>query len=81
MDVNQMVGALVYLEKRLGHTPTVEDLADQAGCSVPTARIYLQRAVGEGKITQRGGKYMSLTIAGAFDKLKEAGSNHELCNP
>lgn len=71
MDVDQIVGALVYLEGRLGHTPSLEQIADQANCSTTTARIYLQRAVGEKKITQRDGKYLSWSIARAFDAQKE----------
>lgn len=71
MDVDQVVGALVYLEGHLGRTPSLEEIAEQAGCSDTTARAYLQRAVGEKRITQRDSKYMSLSIARAFDAQKE----------
>lgn len=72
MDTDQIVGALVFLEGNLGRTPTLDEIAEQAGCSSMSARVYLQRAVGEKRIAQRDSKYMSLAIARAFDKQKEA---------
>jgi Fic family protein len=66
--VEQMIGALVFLEGSLGRTPSVDEIAEQANCSPPTARAYLQRAVGEKRIVQRDGKYMSIKIARAFDE-------------
>lgn len=69
--VDQVIGALVFLEGDLGRIPSVDEIAEQVGCSAPTARAYLQRAVGEQRIVQRDGKYMSLKIARAFDSQKE----------
>lgn len=76
MDVHQIVGALKYLEGRLGTHPSVKAIAEEAGCAEATAMKYLQRAVGEGLIVQRGEedsqkKYMTHEVARAFDAQKE----------
>jgi len=68
MDVKQIVGSLKTLETELGFSPSVKEIAEQAGCSSITARAYLQRAVGEGLIVQRDGRYMSLEVARAFER-------------
>lgn len=71
MDVHQVVGALRFLEGKHGSSPSVEDVAEQAGCSPATALKYLRRAVNQNLIAQRNGKYMSLAVARAFDNQKQ----------
>ncbi len=70
MDVNQIVGALVYLEGKFGKTPSTKEIAQEADCSEATAIKYLQRAKEQGLIIQRDGKYMSHQVARAFDAQK-----------
>lgn len=70
MDVNQIVGALKYLEGRMGTHPATKDIAEQAGCSEATAIKYLQRALEQRIIVQREGHYMTHEIARAFDAQK-----------
>lgn len=69
--ISQVVGALVYLEKKLGTIPSVKDIAEQAGLSNGTTHKYLKEAEEQGLIVQREGRFMSLRIAQAFDKQKE----------
>ena len=72
MDVNQIVGALKYLEGKHGTSPSTKEIAEYLECSEATAIKYLQRAVGEKMIAQRkGGKYMTLAVAKAFDAQKQ----------
>jgi hypothetical protein len=74
MDVNKIVGSLKYLEGKLGKSPSTKDIAEEAGCSEATAIKYLQRAVAQNIILQRGGKdgkYMTHAVARAFDAQRE----------
>ena len=69
--IAEAVGALAYLERTLGASPSVEQLAEQMGVSTGTAHKLLKRAVKEGQIVQRERKFMTLALARKFDELKK----------
>ena len=71
MEVYEIVGALVYLEKRKGTHPSTKEIAEQAGCAEATGIKYLQIAVARNIIVQREGHYMTHEVARAFDAKKE----------
>jgi hypothetical protein len=67
----KVIDALKFLERKLGYSPSVADIAAQAGVSQGTAGTCLRVAAAKEIITQRNGKYMSHTVARAFDKGSE----------
>ena len=71
MDTIQVMGALTYLERRFGRTPSVEDIAEKANCSSATALKYLDKAVSAGLIAKRDGKFMTLSVSRAFTQTEE----------
>lgn len=71
MDIHQVVGALKYLEGKLGASPSTKEIAQEAGCSEATVIKYLRRAVRQKLIVQRERKYMTLAVARAYDAQKE----------
>lgn len=68
--VDEAVGALAYLEKHLGVSPSVAQVADQMNVSAATAFKRLKRAVTEKKLVQREGQFMTLALARKFEELK-----------
>lgn len=67
MDIDQVVGALVYLEKKFGSSPSIQDMAEYLGCSTATVQKWLKRAVKAGSAVKgKKNKYMSLKAARAF---------------
>ncbi len=66
--VHEVVGALAFLEKKFGYSPSVKDIAEQADFSIGTTHGLLKKALDEGLIDQRDGKFMTLSVAKAFDK-------------
>lgn len=66
----EAVGALAYLEKKYGTSPSVTEIADYLDVSTGTAWKYLQRAVQQKLIAKRKGQFMTLDLAKKFDELK-----------
>jgi DNA-binding IclR family transcriptional regulator len=71
MDVHKIVEVLRGLETKWKESPSVEDIAEQANCSVGTAHKYLKQAVEQGLIVQsKSGKFMTHEVARAYEKGK-----------
>lgn len=70
-SVTEAIGALKYLEGKLGTHPSVDDVAEEMGVSPRTANLYLKQAVREGVIVQHEGRYMTHAVAQAFEAQKE----------
>lgn len=68
MSEMEAKGALSHLEKALGRTPSVAEIAEQMNCSVATALKYLDRAEIQGLIIKRDGKFMTKKVAEAYKK-------------
>ena len=68
--IMEVVGALSSLEKELGSSPSVADIADRTGYSNGTTYTYLREAVAKGLIAQRQRRFMTLEVARAFEKGK-----------
>lgn len=69
LDMEEIIGALIHLERRFGRSPSVEEIAEQANCAPATALKYLREAVGAKRIVQSDkGKYMSLEVARAYKR-------------
>jgi DNA-binding IclR family transcriptional regulator len=66
MDVYEAIGALRFLEKKFGRTPSVAEIAEQCNTSTSTALNYLDQAVENGFIVKRDGKFLSHTVANAY---------------
>lgn len=70
MTEEEAVQALSTLEKQLGASPSVAQVADQLGVSTATAFKYLKRALRNKRIAQREGQFMTLALAKKFDELR-----------
>jgi hypothetical protein len=68
MTTEEIVNTLKKLEGRLGSSPSIAEVAQEADVSPATAHKYLKRATKDGLIVQRDGKFMSLEVAQAFGK-------------
>lgn len=68
--ITEVVGALSSLEKELGGSPSVSDIAERTGFSQGATYIYLREAVAAGMIAQRQGRFMTLAVARAFKEKK-----------
>lgn len=69
MDAIKIVEVLRGLETKWKESPSVEDVAEMAECSVGTAHKYLKKAVEDGLIVQsKSGKFMTHEVAKAFEE-------------
>jgi DNA-binding IclR family transcriptional regulator len=66
--VLESVGALAALEKELGGSPTVAEVAERTGYSNGAVHSYLREAAAKGLIVQRRGRFMTLEVARAFER-------------
>jgi DNA-binding IclR family transcriptional regulator len=66
--ITETVGALSVLEKELGGSPTIAEVAERTGYSNGSVHSYLREAAAKGLIVQRRGRFMSLEIARAYDR-------------
>ena len=66
--IEEVVGALKYLETKFGAPPSVAEVAEQVGISSATAHKHLKRASKKGLIVQRKGQFMTNRIARAFEE-------------
>jgi DNA-binding IclR family transcriptional regulator len=70
--ITKVVGVLSSLEKELGGSPSVADIAERTGYSNGATYIYLREAVAKGLIAQRQERFVTLEVARAFDKKGKA---------
>jgi DNA-binding IclR family transcriptional regulator len=66
--ITETVGALAILEKELGGSPSVAEIAERTGYSNGAVHSYLREASAKGLIVQRRGRFMTLEVARAFDR-------------
>jgi DNA-binding IclR family transcriptional regulator len=69
-SIRKVVTALVNLEKRLGRSPSVMEIAKESGYANGTTYNYLKEAESQGLIVQRDGKFMTHGVAEAYQKGK-----------
>lgn len=72
-QIMEVVGALANLERELGSSPSVADVAERSGYSNGTVHSYLREAAARGDIAQRQGRFMTLSVARAFDEAGTTG--------